>query len=158
MGRDCTCVGMCACEGRAAERVAGQRGLPACTAPHSRYYPSRKVVLGLTSTVLTTPNAYFNIRNEVMHQIEGNIFLSEKQTGSGLIWRAPELQHKTRNSLLCPQRLCCAYHSCSQLPHNDVHLPSQRLGLSSGRRTKNHVRPATARGLQLRFSLRNDWN
>lgn len=77
-------------------------GCLACTAAHSKYLPSREVVLGLILTVLTTLSVYFNINNWVTCQVEGNIFLSEKQTGSGLIQRAPELQHQSRNFLLCP--------------------------------------------------------
>lgn len=127
------------------------RGLPTCTAPHSRYFPSRQVVLGLTSTVPTTLHVYFNISNYVTHQERGDIFLLEEHMGSGLTWGAPELQHKIRNSLLCPQRLCCAYHSCSQLSHDNACPPWQRLGLSSGKRAKNTLRPATTKGLQLRL-------
>lgn len=44
-----------------------------------QYFPSREVVLGLTSAVPTTPNVYFNISSYVTDQEKGNIFLSEKK-------------------------------------------------------------------------------
>lgn len=87
------CVSMCVpTEGRATEQEDGQKYLPASRAPHSRYFPSRKVVLELISAVPTTLNAYFSISNYETGQEEGNIFLSEKKTSSGLIRRAPEVQ------------------------------------------------------------------
>lgn len=53
-------------------------GCLAGTAAHSKYLPSRKVVLGLILTVLTTLSVYFNSNNWVTCQVEGNIFLSAK--------------------------------------------------------------------------------